>query len=200
MFSTKIDGFSHAARMTTPFIIKYMREKDIRLNLTAVTAWDECANSAMRYAQWQVDFHWKIDTRVWQYMLYMKFMRRAYQDAVNCSEMNAHDKGEFLEAADRFWDEVEVAYTYRSEIIERARRFETHPDETAGAKDHGYVYRPLVPAPVYGFDQLEFELIDSEYGAGTSVDSVVPEAWPGFSTVQWPLLSEAAWDWYSAAT
>lgn len=199
MFSTKIDGFSHAARMTTPFILKYMQEQDARLNITAVTAWKESVNSAIRYAQWQVDFHWKIDTRVWQYMLYMKFMRLAYRDAVNGSELEAEEKTEFLDAAERFWDEVEVAYTYRSEIIERARGFKPHPDPTAGAKDHGYVYRQLLPTPDRRFDQLKFELIGPDYGAGTATESVVPEAWPGLSAVEPPPLLRAALRWYSDA-
>lgn len=59
MFSTKIDGFLHATRMTTPFILKYMQEQDVRLNITAVTAWNESVNSAIRCTQRQVDFHWK---------------------------------------------------------------------------------------------------------------------------------------------
>jgi hypothetical protein len=197
MFSTKIDGFSHAAHMTTPFILKYMQEQDVRLNITAVTAWNEPVNSAIRYAQWQVDFHWKIDTRVWQYMLYMKFMRRAYQDAVNGSELEPEEKVEFLNAAERFWDEVEVAYAYRSEIIERARGFKPHPDSTAGAKDHGYVYRQLRPTPDHRFDQLRFELIGSDYGASTATETAVPQAWPGFSTVEPPPLLQAALRWYS---
>lgn len=198
MFSTKIDGFSHAARMTTPFILKYMQEQDARLNIRAVTAWNEPANSAIRYAQWQVDFHWKIDTRVWQYLLYMKFMRRAYQDAVNGCELEAREKASFLEAAERFWDEVEVAYTYRSEIIERARGFEPHPDSTAGARDHGYAYRQLLPAPDHRFDQLHFELIGPDYGAAASATgTAVPEAWPGFSEVQPSPLLRAALGWYT---
>lgn len=125
MFSTKIDGFSHAARMTTPFILKYLQEQNFRLNITAVTAWNESVNSAIRYSQWQVDFHWKIDTRVWQYLLYMKFMRRAYQDAVNGSEWEAEEKAEFLDAAERFWDEVEVASDPKPRAVPR-------PDEASG--------------------------------------------------------------------
>lgn len=102
-----------------------------------------------------------------------------------------------IQTDERFWDEVEVAYTYRSEIIERARGFEPHPDSTAGAKDHGYVYRRVLPTPDHRFDQLRFELIGADYGAGTAMETAMPEAWPGFSTVEQPPLLQAALRWYS---
>jgi len=199
IFSTKIDGFSHAAHMTTPYILAFMQEQDMALNLPAMTQWTESTNSAIRFAHIQVEFHWKIDTRLWQYLLYTKFMRRAYDDAVRASDIEAGDKAAILAAMARFWDEVEVGYCYRFEVIERSRGFAPHPDSTAGAKDHGYAYRELMPAPDYTFDQLKFALIGPEYGAGTSEHLRVPQAWPGISTVERPLLLRVARQWYEDA-
>lgn len=199
IFSTKVDGFSHAAHMTTPYMLSYLEEQDIALNLAAVTEWTESESSAIRFAHVQVEFHWKIDTRLWQYLLYNKFMRRAYDDAIRESSMEEADKAILLESISRFWDETEVAYCYRFEVIERARGFALHPDPTAGAKDHGYAYRQLMPTPDYSFDELKFAMIGAEYGAGTSQNLRVPTPWPALSTVNKPTLLQRAREWYDEA-
>jgi hypothetical protein len=199
IFSTKIDGYSHAAKMTTPFIVKYMSETDTDLNLARLTAWDNPANSAIRYAQWQVDFHWRIDTRPWQYLLYTKFIRRSYNDAILASKMDEQDKVTLMQVSDKFWDEVEVAYVYRSEIIERSRSYAVHPDAGAGSAEHGYTYTKIVPTPDYTFDQLNFELIGPELGAGTSEELRIPDAWPGISTIERTILMQAAAAWLEDA-
>lgn len=199
IFSTKIDGYSHAAKMTSPFIVKYMSEAETDLNLARLTAWNNPANSAIRYAQWQVDFHWRIDTRPWQYLLFTKFIRRSYNDAIMASKMVEQDKATLMGVSDKFWDEVEVAYIYRSELIERSRAYAVHPDEGAGAGEHGYTYTKVVPTPDFTFDQLSFELIGPELGAGTSEELRIPDAWPGISTVERPTLIQAAAAWFEDA-
>jgi len=199
MFSTKVDGFSHAAHMTTPYMLSYMQEQDLALNLSAVTEWEKPAGSAIRFAHIQVEFHWKIDTRLWQYLLYTKFMRRAYDDAIIESAMDEEDKQLLLQAITRFWDEVEVAYCYRMEVIERSRGFTPHPDETAGSKDHGYAYRKFMEAPDYTFDELKFSLFGQELGAGTNPSIRTPAAWPGLSQLDRPALLASAYSWYTDA-
>ena len=182
VMTSKIDGWIHAATMTTPFLLRYAREQAVGLDLERLTGW-EPHNSATRYAQWQVDFHWRIDTRTWQYLLYTKFMRRSYEDAIRTIELPADQIDELLGVNNSFWDEVEIAYVYRMEVIERSRGFADHPDPTAGAKDHGYVYRRLLPTPDYRFDELKFELIEPELGAGTGATTRIPRAWPRLSAI-----------------
>jgi hypothetical protein len=199
MFSTKVDGFSHAAHVTTPYMLSYLEEPDTALNLTALTEWEKASNSAIKFAHIQAEFHWKIDTRLWQYFIYTKYMRRAYDDAIVESEMDDGDK-EYLRAAlSRFWDEVEIAYTYRFEAIERSRGFAPHPDPTAGSSDHGYVYRKLLETPDYKFEEFKFPMIGANFGAGTAKDIRVPPAWPSLPQIQREGLLAHAWTWYSEA-
>lgn len=199
IFSTKVDGFSHAAHMTTPYMLAYMGEQDIALNLPSVTQWENPSSSAIKFAHIQVEFHWKIDTRLWQYLLYTKFMRRAYDDAISESAIEPGEKAFIREGLSRFWDEVEIAYAYRMEVIERARGFAPHPDNTAGSKDHGYAYRQLMDAPDYTFDELQFSLFGADLGAGTNENIRVPQAWPALSQIKRPALLERARHWYDTA-
>lgn len=165
-FDAKLDGLVHAAAMTTPFIIRHAREDQPELDLPRVTAWS-ATTAAARYAQWQVDFHWKIDTRLWQYLLLAKLMRRSYIDAIRAADLDETDESELLAANESFWDEVDVAYTYRMEVIERARGFAPHPDTSAGANDHAYSYHRLVAGLDQDFGELHFELTNPSLGAGT---------------------------------
>lgn len=196
-FTAKIDGFIHAASMTTPFIVKHIgeieRATDGPLSLRRLTTWKP-TDSAMRYAHWQVDFHWKIDTRPWQYNLLLKFMRRSYESALLVeTELSELDRQELLAANTDFWDAVEIAYTYRSEILERSRGYARHPDASAGSSDHGYSYFPVVPEPAYEFDKLGFELI------GTGIGSDDPVGFPNLSEVTFAPPTEAARLWIRAA-
>jgi hypothetical protein len=126
-------------------------------------------------------------------------MRRAYDDAIVESAMDEEDKQLLLQAITRFWDEVEVAYCYRMEVIERSRGFTPHPDETAGSKDHGYAYRRFMEAPDYTFDELKFSLFGQELGAGTNPTIRTPAAWPGLSQLDRPALLASAYSWYTDA-
>ncbi|MEO6984793.1 MAG: hypothetical protein ABI155_05580 [Paralcaligenes sp.] len=199
MFSTKVDGFSHAAHVTTPYMLSYLEEPDTALNLAALTAWEEAGNSAIKFAHIQTEFHWKIDTRLWQYFIYTKYMRRAYDDAIVESEMDSDDK-EYLRAAlSKFWDEVEIAYTYRFEAIERSRGYAPHPDPTAGSADHGYVYRKLLDTPDYKFEEFKLPMIGANFGAGTANETRVPPAWPALSQIKRTGLLAHAWTWYCEA-
>ena len=194
VMTSKIDGWIHAATMTTPFILRYAKEREVGLDLARLTSWDG-HNSATRYAQWQVDFHWRIDTRAWQYLLYTKFMRRSYEDAIRTITLPSDQVDELLAVNNSFWDEVEVAYVYRMEIIERSRGFAVHPDPTAGARDHGYVYRRLLPTPDHRFEELKFELIEPELGAGTAATTRVPPAWPRLADTEISTELNAAKAW-----
>jgi len=203
IFSTKIDGFIHAATMTTPFILKHMEEMERdgfdELDLEHLTSWKP-TDSAIRYAHWQLDFHWKIDTRAWQYNLLVKFMRRSYHDAISAAPgLSEEDRQLLLRGNLAFWDAVEISYSYRSEILERSRGFAPHPDRTAGAHDHGYVYRPIVPAPTYSFSKLRFELIGTELGAGTDHEEEIPVGYPRLPDVTHGELTEAARAWMREA-
>jgi hypothetical protein len=196
VFTTKIDGWIHAATVTTPIILKYASETNRGLDLQRVTSWTG-VNSAIRYAIWQTDFHWKLDTRLWQYLLYGKFMRRSYRDAILECNLNSDDKRALLEVCDDFWDEVEIAYSYRMEIIERSRGFAPHPDKTAGSKDHGYTYKKLVELEEIPFEQLPLDFIGSELGAGTSnsEDHRIPRGWPKLDNIINSGVSTLALEW-----
>lgn len=155
MFTTKIDGWIHAANVTTTSIEKFASEGDAaRLDMEQITSWSG-GNSALRYGRWQTDFHWKIDTRMWQYGLYLKFMRDAYRDAIaDCREFSEDDRAALQAIVTEFFDQAELALLYRWEVIERARGFAPHPDPTAGAKDHGYTYEVVRPLPQLRFEDL----------------------------------------------
>jgi len=51
------------------------------LDLSRLTAW-QVSDAATKFAQWQVEFHWKIDTRMWKYLLFAKFMCRAFDTVI----------------------------------------------------------------------------------------------------------------------
>jgi hypothetical protein len=194
IFSAKIDGFIHAVTMTTPFILRHMEElassQRSALSLRELTSWRPL-DSAMRYAHWQVDFHWKIDTRLWQYLLLVKFMRMSYESAIKDADgLSDPDRSLLLRGNIAFWDAVEIAYSYKSEIIERSRSFAPHPDKSAGSSNHGYTYRPMTPEPYYNFDELGFDLI------GTASDTVTePTGYPDLQSVKFGTLTEAARRW-----
>lgn len=203
VFTTKIDGFIHAVNMTTPFLLRHIAEMDVagrdELDLKCVTSWG-ATDSATRYAQWQVDFHWKIDTRPWQYLLLAKFMRRAYDEVIRSATGFADpDRQALLDGNLRFWDAVEISYGYRSEIIERSRQYTPHPDRTAGASERGYVYRQLIPEPSYEFRKLKFELIGPELGAGIADEVQIPTGFPRIPEVVHGTTTEAARTWIGTA-
>ncbi|MCC6209748.1 MAG: hypothetical protein IT513_01775 [Burkholderiales bacterium] len=158
-FTTKIDGWIHAATLTTKSMAKFVRaDAPPPLDLAEATA-PAGGNMAVRYGRWQTDFHWKIDTRLWQYILYLKFMRDAYRDAIDESELFSGDERPPLQRlVTEFFDQAEIAMCYRWEFIERGRGFARHPDPTAGAANHGYTYRVVLPLPVIPFEELALEL------------------------------------------
>lgn len=158
-FTTKIDGWIHAATLTTKSLSKFIRDDaPPPLDLEEATSWTG-GNMAVRYGRWQTDFHWKIDTRLWQYILYLKFMRDAYRDAIDESDLFSEDERRPLQRlVTEFFDQAEIALSYRWEFIERGRSFARHPDETAGAANHGYTYRVTLPLPEIPFDQLALDL------------------------------------------
>lgn len=71
---TKADGWIHACTLTAKSMVKYAADPDAGLDVVGTTSWTG-GNSALRYARWQADFHWKIDTRPWQFYLYCVFRR-----------------------------------------------------------------------------------------------------------------------------
>lgn len=182
LFDAKMDGLIHAVTMTSPFILRYADDAERGLTLARTTAWRP-QNNALKYAKWQVEFHWKIDTRPWQYLLLTKYMRRAYDDAIvqgaSTSGIDPREVEILRGASSDFWDEVEVAYSYFSEIIERARKYDEHPDLNAGSDSHGYTYERLIPPFDYKFSELRFEFIGQEFGAGAD-ESARADVPPGF--------------------
>ncbi|MGH7659929.1 MAG: hypothetical protein ACRENA_03285 [Vulcanimicrobiaceae bacterium] len=156
MFTTKIDGWIHAATVTTMSIARFATEGEAaRLDMEQITSWSG-GNSALRYGRWQTDFHWKIDTRLWQYGLYLKFMRDAYRDAIDdCRDVSDEERRVLQRVVTEFFDQAELALLYRWEVIERSRGFAPHPDATAGAKDRGYTYEVVLPLPQPRFEHLE---------------------------------------------
>lgn len=201
IFTTKIDGWIHAVTVTTQVIQKYATEKNTDLDLERLTNW-EVENSATRFAHWQVDFHWKIDTRYWQYLLYAKFFKRAYMDAIReCEKIGPADRQALMAVMDRFWDEVEVAMAYRWEIIERSRGFAPHLDRSAGADTHGYTYRVTAPLEPITFDQLSLEFIGPALGAGTAPPEQhkIPKKWPAIDGSVEPGLPTLALGWLEVA-
>ena len=158
-FTTKIDGWIHAATLTTKSMMRFAEADGAPpLDLAEATSWTG-GNMAVRYGRWQTDFHWKIDTRLWQYVLYLKFMRDAYRDAIDESDLFSDAERRPLQRlVTEFFDQAEIALAYRWEFIERGRGFTRHPDESAGAASHGYTYRMVLPLPEIPFDELALDL------------------------------------------
>ncbi|TAM59786.1 hypothetical protein EPN52_07015 [bacterium] len=159
VFTTKIDGWIHAANVTTKSIFGFVEDgKAPQLDLEEVTTWTG-GNAATRYGRWQADFHWKIDTRLWQYVLYLKFMRDAYRDAIDdAPAFTSGERAEVQRLVTEFFDQAEIALMWRWEAIERSRGFAVHPDATAGASSHGYSYEVTRPLPQVPFEHLPLGL------------------------------------------
>ncbi|MGH7068662.1 MAG: hypothetical protein ACREFO_01430 [Acetobacteraceae bacterium] len=158
-FTTKIDGWIHAATLTTKSMTRFAADNGPPpLDMAEATGWAG-GNAAVRYGRWQTDFHWKIDTRLWQYVLYLKFMRDAYRDAIDeCSDFTTEERTGVHRLVAEFFDQAEIAMIYRWEFIERGRKFARHPDPTAGAATHGYSYRIVLPLPEVPFGELALGL------------------------------------------
>lgn len=157
---TKIDGWIHACTLTAKSLAKYARDKDRGLDIEQLTSWSG-GNAAQRYARWQVDFHWKIDTRPWQFFLYMYTMKAAFADAFDASDKLSDDEKKALHEVNRqFWEEVVVIYSYRSEVIERSRGYAPHPDPTCGSSWQGYPYLKVWERDEVSFDELSMPFIE----------------------------------------
>jgi hypothetical protein len=197
---TKIDGWIHACTLTTKAIIKYVADKDAGLDIVGVTSWSG-GNSALRYARWQADFHWKIDTRPWQFFLYMFPMKWAFRDAIlQCDTIGVEDSQALLSVNEGFWEEVVVAYINRSEVIERSRRYAPHPDPTCGSSWQGYPYRHLWDRDDPSFEELAMPFIEkgkSEYGRVEG--KVEPKPFPPMENQMDPGLPTLCWDWIKRA-
>src|SRR5574340_71563 len=196
-FTTKIDGWIHAATLTTKSLMKFVRaDAPPPLDLAEATSWTG-GNMAVRYGRWQTDFHWKIDTRLWQYILYLKFMRDAYRDAIDEADLFSDDERRPLQRlVTEFFDQAEIALSYRWEFIERGRGFTRHPDETAGASNHGYTYRVLLPLPDVPFEELALDLDPKGGNAGREAVRKEIPAFPrldGAMPVSGPDLVVRAW-------
>lgn len=163
---TKIDGWIHACTLTAKSLAKYARDNDRGLDIEQLTSWSG-GNAAQRYARWQADFHWKIDTRPWQFFIYMYTMKAGFADAFDASPKLTDDEKKALhELCRQFWEEVVVVYTYRSEVIERSRRFAPHPDPTCGSSWQGYPYLKVWERDDVTFEELSMPFIEkgkSEY-------------------------------------
>lgn len=157
---TKIDGWIHACTVTARAMVAYAADADRGLDIVGVTSWSG-GNSALRYARWQADFHWKIDTRMWQFFLYMFPMRWAFRDAIKEAEgLNEEDRTALLDLNDEFWEVVTVAYVYRTEVIERARGFATHPDPNCGSSWQGYPYTKIWERDDVRFEDLAMPFVE----------------------------------------
>ncbi|HEX7024514.1 MAG TPA: hypothetical protein VF187_06830 [Gemmatimonadales bacterium] len=185
VFTTKIDGWMHAFAATNRSVIKYASDPEAGLDISTATAWSG-GNAALRYARWQADFHWRIDTRLWQYMLYYIFIRRAYRDVIGADEvLTDEEKAQLLELVYEFFDEVLVAYTYRIEVIERSRNFAPHPDPTAGSSNHGYTYFKLWDMGDLRFDELPLDFLGKQVRGEVVDDRKAPPPFPPADS--WPL-------------
>lgn len=156
----KIDGYIHACTLAAKALIGYSKEKDTGLDLVRVTSWSG-GNQALHYARWMVDFHWKIDTRTWQFMLYMYAMKWSFRDVFDESTaISDEDRLVLHRLNEDFWAEVVVAYTYRMEVIERSRGFADHPDPTCGSSWQGYIYRKVWDRGSVSFEDLSLPLVE----------------------------------------
>lgn len=209
IFDTKIDGWIHAGNLTAKSLAKYATNPDSGLDIEEATSWSG-GNPAIRFGRSQADFHWEIDTRMWQYFLYLAFMRRSIRDAIQrANEITGDEEAKLLRANNEYWDEVVVQYAYRTEIIERTRGFAEHPDQSAGSNRYGYEYEVAWDRDdwsEYALDALDLdvdpELIEDdleERGVSSTSDVHVPDPFP---TVEKDLetgLEEAAKRWVDAA-
>ncbi|MDE2572353.1 MAG: hypothetical protein KGM44_07525 [bacterium] len=200
MFTTKIDGWVHAANVTTKSIMRFAGEGELpQLDLADVTAWSG-GNAAYRYGRWQTDFHWKIDTRLWQYVLYLKFMRDAYRDAIDAStELGVAERADLQRVVTEFFDQAEIALVYRWEVIERSRGFALHPDSTAGAATHGYSYEQLRPLPLPAFADLPLDLVAEREGAAREGDRDPVPPFPRLDGCVAKGLASVAQTWLASA-
>lgn len=156
----KIDGYIHACTLASKALMGYSKEAEIGLDLVRTTSWTG-GNQATHFAQWMVDFHWKIDTRTWQFMMYLYAMKWSFRDVFDQSRLISNDDRRDLHRINEdFWAEVVVAYTYRMEVIERSRGFATHPDPTCGASWQGYIYRKIWNREEIAFEDLSLPLIE----------------------------------------
>ena len=89
-------------------------------------------------------------------------------DAIaRCAALDEVDWRELLSANEDFWETVVVAYSYRSEVIERAHRFAPYPDPTCGSSWQGYPDRKFWDCDDIPFEKLAVPFIEkgkSEYG------------------------------------
>jgi len=198
---TKIDGWIHAFTLTAKAIVKYAADPDAGLDIVGVTSWTG-GNSALRYARWQADFHWKIDTRPWQFFLYMYPMKWAFRDNIKASEsLSEEDKAALLEVNESFWEEVVCAYAYRSEVIERSRGFAPHPDPTCGSSWQGYPYRKIWDRDDVTFAQLALPFIEKgtyDERKGTE-GKIEPKPFPAVENQVEPGIPTVALGWLRAA-
>lgn len=140
IFDAKLDGLIHAANLSVKHFAKFVQDPSAGIDITKVTQWTG-GDPAIRYARTQADFHWNIDTRMWQYFLLITSMRRAFRDAIqNSNRIPGDDEADLLRLNNEFWEEVIVHYSYRTEIIERTRGFAEHPNPDAGSERFGYQY------------------------------------------------------------
>lgn len=197
---TKIDGWIHACTLTAKSMIKYAADPDAGLDIVGVTSWSG-GNSALRYARWQADFHWKIDTRPWQFFLYMFPMKWAFRDAINaCNAISEQDRAALLKVNEDFWEEVVVAYSYRSEVIERSRGFAPHPDPTCGSSWQGYPYRRIWDRDEVKFEDLAMPFIEKGKSEYERVEGKIePKPFPALENQMEPGLPTIAWSWIGVA-
>jgi hypothetical protein len=198
---TKIDGWIHACTLTAKAIAKYAADPDAGLDIVGITSWTG-GNSALRYARWQADFHWKIDTRPWQFFLYMFPMKWAFRDNIKANtSLSDEDRQALLEVNEGFWEEVVCAYAYRSEVIERSRGFAPHPDPTCGSSWQGYPYRKIWERDDVPFSQLALPFIEKggyDEHKGTE-GKIEPRPFPAVENQVEPGVPAIALEWLRAA-
>jgi hypothetical protein len=197
---TKIDGWIHACTLTAKAMIKYAADPDRGLDIVGVTSWSG-GNSALRYARWQCDFHWKIDTRPWQFFLYMYPMKWAFRDAIQGHKtLSDADRAALLDVNEDFWEVVVVAYTYRAEVIERSRGFAVHPDPTCGAAWQGYPYRKIWDREEVKFEDLAMPFIEKGKSDYERVEGKIePKPFPALENQMEPGLPTTCWQWIEVA-
>lgn len=197
---TKIDGWIHACTLTAKSMLKYANDPDRGLDIVGTTSWIG-GNSALRYARWQADFHWKIDTRPWQFFLYMFPMKWAFTKAIKeIADISAEDRAELLQVNEDFWEEVVVAYSYRSETIERARKFAPHPDPSCGSSWQGYPFRKIWDRDDPTFDQLAMPFIEKGKSEYDRVEGKIePKPFPAMENQMEEGVPTLAWSWIENA-
>jgi hypothetical protein len=197
---TKIDGWIHACTLTAKSMIKYASDPDRGLDIVGATSWNG-GNSALRYARWQADFHWKIDTRPWQFFLYMFPMKWAFSQTIrDNSKISDSDRAELLQVNEDFWEEVVVAYTYRSETIERSRKFAPHPDPSCGSSWQGYPFRKIWDRDDPTFEDLAMPFLEKGKSEYERVEGKIePKPFPALDNQIEDGLPKLAWGWIETA-